>query len=62
MDPLLKEALVGTAAMTALGAVVSLAFWGFTGLSPWPGVILGQVAGYGFGLAMLMLTSPKRNR
>lgn len=62
LDPLLEEALAATVALTALGAVIALLFWLVTGLSPWPVVILGEVAGFGFGIAVLALTSPRRRR
>lgn len=62
MDPLLEETLAATAAVAALGAVVSLLFWLLTGLSPWPGVILGEIVGLGMGVPLLALTSPRRRR
>lgn len=62
LDPLLEEAVAATVAVAVLGAVIALLFWGLTGTSPWPGVILGEVAGLGFGIALLALTSPRRRR
>jgi hypothetical protein len=32
------------------------------GISPWPFVVLGEVGGLGFGVAMLALASPRRSR
>jgi len=58
--PLLQDLLAGTTAMTVLGAVVATLYWAFTGLSPWPGLVLGEVAGFGFGIALLALASPRR--
>ena len=60
LDPLLRETLAASLAMTCLGVVVALLFWLFTGLSPWPGLVLGEVAGFGFGTALLALSSPRR--
>ncbi|MBM4437854.1 MAG: hypothetical protein FJ029_11625 [Actinobacteria bacterium] len=48
--------------MTAVGVVVALVFWLVTGVSPWPGLVLGEVAGFGFGIVLLTLASPRRRR
>ena len=61
-DPFLQDVLAGTAAATCLGGLISLLYWLFTGLSPWPMVILGEVVGLGFGIALLALASPRRRR
>jgi hypothetical protein len=60
LHPLVEDTLAAFAASAVLGAVVSGVFWLSTGLSPWPMVTLGAVAGFGFGLAVLALTSPRR--
>ena len=62
IDPLLEEVLAATLAMTVLAVVVALLYWLITGLSPWPGLVLGEIAGFGFGIALLSLTSPRRRR
>jgi hypothetical protein len=62
LDPLLKETLAATGAVALLGVVISLLFWLLTGLSPWPGVILGEIVGLGMGIPLLALTSPRRRR
>ncbi len=62
IDPLLQEVLAATAAMTALAVVVAGLYWIITGLSPWPGLVLGEIAGFGFGIALLALSSPRRRR
>lgn len=62
IDPLLEEVLAATAAMTALAVVVAVLYWLITGLSPWPGLVLGEMAGFGFGIALLSLSSPRRRR
>ena len=59
-NPILEELLIATAAMTALSALICFLYWFFTGLSPWPFVVLGEMAGFGFGIAILTLTSPRR--
>ncbi len=62
VDPLLEEAVAATLAMSVLGVIVALLYWLFTGLSPWPGVVLGEVAGLGWGIVLLTLASPRRRR
>lgn len=61
-NPLIEEAVAATLAMTAVGVVVALVFWLVTGVSPWPGLVLGEVAGFGFGIVLLTLASPRRRR
>jgi len=60
IDPLLKEIVAGTIAMGSLSGLIALLFWIFTGISPWPMLVLGEIAGFGFGVALLALTSPHR--
>lgn len=60
LDPLLEQILVASAAATVLGALIALLFWWFTGLSPWPMLIVGEIGGLGFGVVMLTLASPRR--
>jgi hypothetical protein len=62
LDPLLEEVLVAAIAVAVLGAVIAVLFRLFTGISPWPVLILGEVAGFGFGLAILAVTSARRRR
>ena len=62
IDPLLEEVLAASAAMTVLAVVVAVLYWVITGLSPWPGLVLGEIAGFGFGIALLSLSSPRRRR
>ena len=62
LDPLLEETLAATAAVALLGALISLLFWVLTGLSPWPGIIIGEIVGLGMGIPLLALTSPRRRR
>jgi hypothetical protein len=60
LDPLFEEVLAAAIAVACLGAVIAVLFRVFTGISPWPVLILGEVAGFGFGLAMV--TSARRRR
>ena len=60
MDPLVEDTLAALAATSLLGAAIAVAYWALTGISPWPFVVLGEVGGLGFGVAMLALCSPRR--
>ena len=60
MDPLLQETIIACIAMTCLGVLVALLYWGLTGLSPWPGLVMGEIGGFGLGVVLLVLSSPKR--
>jgi hypothetical protein len=62
LDPVVEELLAAVAAILALIALTSLVFWLFTGLSPWPGIVLAQLLVFGSGLGVLTLTSPRRRR
>lgn len=62
IDPLLEEALAASLALTAFGVIVAVLYWLLTGLSPWPGLVLGEVAGFGFGMVLLTFASPRRRR
>ena len=46
--------------MLAPTGLISLLYWVFTGYSPWPFAVLGSAAGFGFGVALLALASPRR--
>jgi hypothetical protein len=60
LDPLVEEFLSAVTAMVALIALISALYWAFTGLSPWPELILVQIAVFGSGIGMLTLLSPRR--
>ena len=60
LPPLLEDTLAALLATSILGTVIALAYWVLTGISPWPFVVLGEIGGLGFGVAMLALCSPRR--
>ena len=60
LDPLLEEIIAATLAVTALGGIIALLFWAFTGLSPWPMMIVAEIGSLGFGIVLLALASPRR--
>jgi hypothetical protein len=62
LDPLIEDTLAALLATTVLGLVIALLYWLLTGLSPWPFVVIGEIGGLGFGVAVLALTSPRRSR
>jgi hypothetical protein len=61
LDPLLEDTLAALVATTILGTALALFYWLMTGLSPWPFVIIGEIGGFGFGVAVLALSSPRRH-
>ena len=62
LDPLIEDTLAALMATSVLGVVIALAYWALTGISPWPIVVLGEIGGLGFGVAILALSSPRRRR
>ncbi|HEX8967658.1 MAG TPA: hypothetical protein VF937_07255 [Chloroflexota bacterium] len=62
LDPLIEDTLAALMATSVLGVVIALAYWVLTGISPWPIVVLGEIGGLGFGVAILALSSPRRRR
>ncbi|HEX5368382.1 MAG TPA: hypothetical protein VFY10_03110 [Dehalococcoidia bacterium] len=61
-NQLLEELANAIVAMTALIALLSGIYWLFTGLSPWPTIVIVQAIVMGSGLGVLTLTSPRRRR
>jgi len=57
---MLEEALLATVSMTFLCILIAGLYWGLTGFSPWPYLVLGEVAASGFGIVLLSLISPRR--
>ena len=60
LDPLIEEMLVASVAMASLAGLIALLYWLIMGLSPWPFLVVGEIAGFGFGIVLLALTAPKR--
>jgi hypothetical protein len=60
LHPLLEDTLAALLSTSVLGAVIAVAYWLLTGISPWPFVVLGEIGGLGFGVAMLALCAPRR--
>lgn len=62
LPPLLQEFFVAAALMTVLGVILAVSFRLVTGLSPWPYVILAEIAGFGWGTVMLAISAPRGSR
>jgi hypothetical protein len=62
VDPLVEDLLHALFATSVLGVGIAVVYWWLTGISPWPFVVLGEISGLGFGVAMLALCSPRRRR
>jgi hypothetical protein len=60
LPPLLEELAAAALLMTTIAVLVALLFWRATGVSPWPFVVLTEIAGFGWGTVMLALSSPRR--
>jgi hypothetical protein len=58
----LEEFVAAGVATTCVGTAVAAVYWFVTGMSPWPGLVLAMVAGFGWGAVILALTSPRRER
>ncbi len=61
-NTLLEELINAIGAMAALIALLSGVYWLFTGLSPWPTIVIVQAIVFSSGLGVLTLTSPRRRR
>ena len=59
---LIEEAAVAAVALSLLGTLVAIVFWRTTGLSPWPGVVIGEGIAICWGVILIVLTSPSRRR
>jgi hypothetical protein len=59
---IVEEAVVAAIALVMLGAFIAGAFWFATGRSPWPGLVLAEGAALGWGLLLVVITSPSWKR
>ncbi len=55
---LVEEMLAASVALTLLGTLIALIFWFATSQSPWPFLVLAEVVSFGWGLVLLIVTSP----
>jgi formate/nitrite transporter FocA (FNT family) len=59
---IVEEAVVAAVALAMIGAFIAGVFWFATGRSPWPGLVLAEVATFAWGLLLVVITSPSWNR
>jgi formate/nitrite transporter FocA (FNT family) len=59
---ILEEAVVAAIGLAVIGAFIAGVFWLATGRSPWPGLILAETVTFGWGLLLVVITSPSWNR
>ncbi len=59
---LAEETLAAAIALTLLSVVISLTYWFATKDSPWPFVVLAEAVAFGWGLVLLIVTSPTWRR
>ena len=62
LSPLVEEMLHAIVPMAMLVVTISALYWVFTGLSPWPEMVIAQILVFGSGLGVLTLTSPRVRR
>ena len=61
INPMLEEVIAALVAMTILATAVAALFWVGTGISPWPHVVIAEIGACGFGLVLLIASSPMRH-
>jgi formate/nitrite transporter FocA (FNT family) len=60
--PILEEAIVASVALAFVATFIALTYWLSTGLSPWPVVVLCEIVAFGWGVILVVVTSPSWNR
>jgi formate/nitrite transporter FocA (FNT family) len=59
---IVEEAVVAAIALAMLGTLIAGVFWFATGRSPWPGLVLAEAVALGWGLLLVVITSPSWDR
>jgi formate/nitrite transporter FocA (FNT family) len=59
---LIEEAAVAAIALTVISALIDAIFWFSTGRSPWPVLVLAECVTFGWGLILVVVTSPSWSR
>jgi formate/nitrite transporter FocA (FNT family) len=59
---LIEEAVVAAIALAIIGALIAAIFWFSTGRSPWPAVVIAEALAFGWGLILVVVTSPSWTR
>jgi formate/nitrite transporter FocA (FNT family) len=48
--------------LTVISALIDAIFWFSTGRSPWPVLVLAECVAFGWGLILVVVTSPSWTR
>ena len=59
---LIEETAIATIALTVISAMINAIFWFSTGRSPWPVLVLAECVAFGWGLILVVVTSPSWTR
>jgi formate/nitrite transporter FocA (FNT family) len=59
---LIEETVVAAVALAVISGFIDGIFWLSTGRSPWPGLVLAECVTFGWGLILVVVTSPSWSR
>ena len=59
---LIEEALVAAVGLAVISGLIDAIFWLSTGRSPWPALALAECVTFGWGLILVVVTSPSWSR
>jgi hypothetical protein len=59
---LVQETVAASVALTLLATLIAVIYWLATKESPWPFLVLAEVVSSGWGLILLIATSPTWRR
>jgi len=62
VEPIFEELIAGAVTMTVIGIIIAFFYWAVTGNNPWPYIVLSEIAAFGFGVVIIALCGPKRQR
>ena len=58
----IEETAAAAVALTAISALIDAIFWFSTGRSPWPVRVVAECVTFGWGLVLVVVTSPSWSR
>jgi formate/nitrite transporter FocA (FNT family) len=59
---LVEETVVAAVGLAVISVLIDAIFWLSTGRSPWPGLVLAECVAFGWGLILVVVTSPSWSR
>lgn len=59
---LIEETIVAAIALAVISLLLDAIFWLSTGRSPWPALVLAECVTFGWGLILVVVTSPSWSR